>query len=110
MANGSKVPLRIIKGTPFIPPARPGKGKSSQPWKGSIAAEIAPGNRTRFGDSAGGMSFSVQEKSWCDARECTLWISEIWKLRPNNGSAIRERKSILVLDVFTETRDSWPTS
>ena len=63
MENGSKVPLRIIfKGTPFIPPTRPGKGKNNQPRKGSIAAEIAPGNRTRFGDAGGGMSFGVQEK------------------------------------------------
>ena len=70
MANGSKVPLRIIfKGTPSIPPARPGKGKSSQPRKGSIAAEIAPGNRTRYGHPAGGMSFGVQEKS------CLLYTS-----------------------------------
>ena len=45
------------------------------------------------------MSFGVQEKSWCDARECTLWISESWKLRPNNGS-IKRRKSSLVLDDF----------
>ncbi|CAN0581010.1 unnamed protein product, partial [Laminaria digitata] len=85
MADGSKVPLRIIfKGTPFIPPARPGKGKSTQPRKGSIAAE---------------------EKSWCDARECTLWLSESWKLRPNNGSIIKQRPSILVLDDFKCHRD-----
>ena len=62
MANGSKVPLRItFKGAPFIPPARPGKGKSSHPWKGSIAAEIASGNRRRFGHPPGGMSFGVQK-------------------------------------------------
>ena len=105
MANGSKVLLRIIfKGTPFIPPARTGKSKSSQPRKDSIAAKIAHGNRTRFGHPAGGMSFGVQ-KSWCDARECTLWISESWKLRPNNGSIIKQRKSSLVLDDIKCHRD-----
>ncbi|CAM9369069.1 unnamed protein product, partial [Pylaiella littoralis] len=77
MANGSRVPLRIIfKGTPFIPPTKSGKGKSTQPRKG-----------------------------WCDARECTLWISESWKLRPNNGSIIKQRPSILVLDDFKCHRD-----
>ena len=112
MANGSQAPLCIIfKGTPIIPPARPGKGKSSKPRKGSIAAEIAPGNRNRFGHSAGGMSFSVQEKSWCDARECTFWISESWKLRPNNGGIIKQRKSMLALDdLECQTRVSSPTS
>ena len=112
MTNGSKVPLRIIfKGTPFIPPARPGKGKSSQPRKGSIAAEITLGNRTRFGHHAGGMPFGVQEKSWCDARECTLRISESWKLRPNNGGIIKQRKSMLALDdLECQTRVSSPTS
>ena len=112
MANGSKVPLRtIFKGIPFIRPARPGKGKSSQPQKGSIAAEIAPGNRTRFGHRAGGMSFGVQEKSWCDARECALRISESWKLRPNNGGIIKQRKSMLALDdLECQTRVSSPTS
>ena len=34
----------------------------------------------------------------CDARECTLWVSESWKLHPNNGSIIKQRKSIVVLD------------
>ncbi|CAM9986755.1 unnamed protein product, partial [Pylaiella littoralis] len=77
MANGSRVPQRIIfKGTPFIPPTKSGKGKSTQPRKG-----------------------------WCDARECTLWISESWKLRPNNGSIIKQRPSILVLDDFKCHRD-----
>ena len=62
MANGSKVPLRIIfKDTPFIPPARPGNGKGNQLRKGSIAAEIAPGNRTRFGHPTGSMSFGAGE-------------------------------------------------
>ena len=51
------------------------------------------------------MSFGVQEKSWCDARECTLCISETWRLRPNNGSIIKQRKSILVLDDFKCHRD-----
>ena len=61
MANGSKGPLHItFKGTPFIPPASPGKGKSSQPRKGSIAAEIPPKNRTRFGHPLWGMLFGVQ--------------------------------------------------
>ena len=106
MANGSKVPLRIIsKGTPFIPPAMPGKGKSSQPRKGPSRQTLPPGNCTRFGHPAGGMSFGVQEKSWCDARECTLTISESWKLRPNNGS-IKQRKSILVLEDFNCHRDA----
>ena len=55
MTNGSKVPLRIIfKGKSFIAPARPGKGKSSQPRKGSTPAEIAPWNHTKFGHPAGG--------------------------------------------------------
>ena len=40
----------------------------------------------------------MQEKRWCDARECTLWISESWKLSPNNGSIITQCKSIFVLD------------
>ena len=51
------------------------------------------------------MPFGVQEKSWCDARECTLWISESWKLHPNNGIIIKQRKSILVLDDFKDHRD-----
>ena len=51
------------------------------------------------------MSFGVQEKSRCDARECTLRISESWKLRPNNGSIIKQRPSILVLDDFKCHRD-----
>lgn len=106
MADGGKVPLRIIfKGTPFIPPTKSGKGKSTQPRKGSIAAEIAPANRTRNGHPAGGMSFGVQDKSWCDARECTLWLTESWKLRPNNGSIIKQRPSILVLDDFKCHKD-----
>lgn len=107
MADGSKVPLRIIfKGAPFIPLATAGRGKRTQPRKGTIAAEIAPGNRTRFGHPAGGMSFGVQEKSWCDKRECTLWLSESWKLRPNNGSIIKQRSSILVLDDFRCHKDA----
>ncbi|CAM9493736.1 unnamed protein product, partial [Pylaiella littoralis] len=77
MAGGGKVPLRIIfKGTPFIPPTKSGKGKSTQPRKG-----------------------------WCDARECTLWLTESWKLRPNNGSIIKQRPSILVLDDFKCHKD-----
>ncbi|CAN0437947.1 unnamed protein product, partial [Pylaiella littoralis] len=77
MADGGKVPLRIIfKGTPFIPPTKSGKGKSTQPRKG-----------------------------WCDARECTLWLTESWKLRPNNGSIIKQRPSILVLDDFKCHKD-----
>ena len=62
-------------------------------------------NRTEFEHPAGGMSFGAQEKSWYDARECTLWISESWKLRPNNGSIIKQRQSILVLDDFKSRRD-----
>lgn len=53
-----------------------------------------------MGTPTAGMSFGAQEKSWCDARECSLWISESWKLRPNNGSIITQRRSILVLDDF----------
>ena len=99
--RGKKVPLRMIfKRTPFIPPATPGKGRQTQPRKGSIAEKILPVNRTKFGHPARGMSFGVQEKSWCDARGCTLWISESWTLHPNNGSIIKQRQSILVLDNF----------
>ena len=47
----------------------------------------------------------MQEKSWCDARACTLWILERWKLLPNNGSIITQRKSMLVLDDFKRHRD-----
>ena len=49
--------------------------------------------------------FGVQENSWCDARGSILWISESWKLRPNNGS-IKQRKSILVLEDFNCHRDA----
>ncbi|CAM9277872.1 unnamed protein product [Ectocarpus sp. 4 AP-2014] len=106
MADGQKVPLRIIfKGTPFIPPDLPGKGKRTQPRKGSISAEVAPGNRTKFGHPVGGMSFGVQENSWYDARECTLSMSESWRLRPNNGSIIQQRPTILVLDDLKCHRD-----
>lgn len=38
-------------------------------------------------------------------RECTLWLAESWKLRPNNGSIIKQRYSILVLDNFKCHRD-----
>ncbi|CAM9915919.1 unnamed protein product [Ectocarpus sp. 8 AP-2014] len=51
------------------------------------------------------MSFGVQEDSWCDARECALWISESWRLRPNNGSIIKQRPNMLVLDDFKCHRD-----
>ena len=61
MADGSKVPLRIIfKGTPFIPLTTPGKGKRAQPRNNPIAAEVTPGNRTKFGHSARSMSLGVQ--------------------------------------------------
>ncbi|CAN0061695.1 unnamed protein product, partial [Pylaiella littoralis] len=80
IADGKKVPLRIIyKGTPFIPPDKPGKGKSTQPRKNSIA--------------------------WCDLRECKIWIKDSWKLRPNNGSIIKQRLCILVLDDFKCHKD-----
>lgn len=73
MAIGERTPLpMILKRTPFIPPATPGKGKQAQPRKNSITAEILPANRTKFGHPAGGMCFGVQEKSWCDKRECSL--------------------------------------
>ncbi|CAN0229114.1 unnamed protein product, partial [Ectocarpus sp. 13 AM-2016] len=106
MANGSKVPLRIIfKGTPFIPPTTPGKGKRAQPLKVSIAVEIAPGNRSKFGHPVSGMSCGVQEKSWCDMRECNLWLSSNWLLRPNHESITKQRPGILVLDNFRCHRD-----
>ncbi|CAM9308990.1 unnamed protein product, partial [Ectocarpus sp. 12 AP-2014] len=93
-------PRIIFKGKPFIPPSTAGRGKNTQPRKGSIAAEVLPANRTEFGYPVSGMSFSVREKSWCDARECTLWLSESWRFRPNHGSVIKQRHSILVLDDF----------
>ncbi|CAN0345754.1 unnamed protein product, partial [Scytosiphon promiscuus] len=81
MADGQKVPQRIIfKGTPFIPPPVRGKGKSTMPRKNS-------------------------DKSWCDQRECTKWISDSWKLRPNNGSVVQQRPCILVLDDFKCHKD-----
>ena len=98
-ADGGKVPLRIIfKGTPFIPPTSLGKGQRAQPH--SIAAEIFPANRTSHGHPARGVFFGVQEINSCDSRECSLWLSERWKLRPNNGSIVQQRFSILVLDDF----------
>ncbi|CAB1114542.1 unnamed protein product [Ectocarpus sp. CCAP 1310/34] len=104
-ADGKKVPLRIIfKGTPFVPPATPGKGKATQPRKNSIAWEVLPANRSKHGLPVGGMSFGVQEKSWCDLRECKLWIKDSWKLRPNNGSIVRQRRCILVLDDFKDPK------
>ena len=106
MVDGKKIPLRMIfKGTPFIPPAMPGKGGQTQPRKGSIASEILPVNHTKLGHLAGVMSFGVQEKSWCDAQEYTLWISESWKPLPNNGSILKQRPNILVLDNFKCHRD-----
>ncbi|CAN0541800.1 unnamed protein product [Ectocarpus sp. 12 AP-2014] len=64
MADGGKVHLRIIfKGKPFIPPSTAGRGKNTQPRKGSIAAEVLPANRTKFGYPMSGMSLGVQEKS-----------------------------------------------
>ncbi|CAM9985588.1 unnamed protein product, partial [Ectocarpus sp. 4 AP-2014] len=81
MADGGKVPLRIT------------------------FKEILPQNRAKFGHPRGGMPFGVQEKSWCDMRECTLWLSESWRFRPNNGSIIDQRPSILVLDDFKCHRD-----
>ncbi|CAN0029851.1 unnamed protein product [Scytosiphon promiscuus] len=55
-------------------------------------------NRSAKGYPAGGMSFGVQEKSWCDLRERKIWIKDSWKLRPNNGSIIQQRPYIFVLD------------
>ncbi|CAB1107081.1 unnamed protein product [Ectocarpus sp. CCAP 1310/34] len=101
MADGGKVPQRIIfKGKPFIPPSTAGREKNTQTRKGYIAAEVLLANRTKFGYPVSGMFFVVQEKSWCDARECTLWLSESWRFRPNHGSVIKQRHSILVLDDF----------
>ncbi|CAN0226974.1 unnamed protein product, partial [Ectocarpus sp. 12 AP-2014] len=68
--------------------------------KGSIAVEIARGNRSKFGHPVSGISFGVQEKSWCDMRECSLWLSSNWLLRPNHGSIMKQRPGILVLDDF----------
>ncbi|CAN0217038.1 unnamed protein product [Ectocarpus sp. 6 AP-2014] len=51
------------------------------------------------------MSFGLQENSWCDARKCTLWISESWRLRPSNGSIVKQRPSIWVLDDVKCHRD-----
>ena len=62
-------------------------------------------NRTKFGHPGEGMCFGVQENRWCDAREYTFWILESWKLRPNNGSIIKQRPSILVLNNFKCHRD-----
>ena len=45
------------------------------------------------------------QKSLCDAREFTIWSSESWKLRPNNTSIIKQRKSNMVLDDFKCHRD-----
>ncbi|CAM9877062.1 unnamed protein product, partial [Pylaiella littoralis] len=81
-ADGKKVPVRIIfKGMPFIPTV------------------------TGFGHPMGGMSFGVQEKSWCDLRECKLWIKECLRVRPNNGSVLKQRACILVLDDFKCHKD-----
>ncbi|CAN0050933.1 unnamed protein product, partial [Pylaiella littoralis] len=81
-ADGKKVPVRIIfKGTPFIPTV------------------------TGFGHPMGGMSFGVQGKSWCDLRGCKLWIRESWRVRPNNGSVLKQRACILVLDDFKCHKD-----
>ncbi|CAB1103828.1 unnamed protein product [Ectocarpus sp. CCAP 1310/34] len=101
-----KVPLRIIlKGTPFILPEVSGKGKRTQLRKGSISAEVALGNRTKFGHRVWGTWFGAQENSWYDARECAFSMSERWRLRPNNGSIIKQRPSNLVLDDLKGHRD-----
>ncbi|CAN0094592.1 unnamed protein product, partial [Laminaria digitata] len=101
MEDVSKVSLRIIfMGTPFIPPTTRRKGKRARPRNNSIAAEIFPLHRTKSGHPAEAMSFGVQDKGWCDARACTLWLSESGELRPNNGSITEQRPSILVLDDF----------
>ena len=63
MEDVSKVSLRIIfMGTPFIPPTTRRKGKRARPRNNSIAAEIFPLNRTKFGHPAEAMSFGVQDK------------------------------------------------
>ncbi|CAM9878076.1 unnamed protein product, partial [Pylaiella littoralis] len=90
-ADGKKVPVRIIfKGTPFIPTVT-GVGRATQPRKNSIAAEILPQNR----------------RNWCDLRECKLWIKESWRVRPNNGSVLKQRACILVLDDFRCHKDEF---
>ncbi|CAN0431252.1 unnamed protein product, partial [Pylaiella littoralis] len=73
--------------------------------KNSIAWEILPANRSAKGYPAGGMSFGVLEKSWCDLRECKIWTKDRWKLRPNNGSIIKQCPCILVLDDFKCHKD-----
>ncbi|CAN0445423.1 unnamed protein product, partial [Pylaiella littoralis] len=88
-ADGKKVPVRIIfKGTPFIPTVT-GVGRATQPRKNSIATKILPQNR----------------RNWCDLRECKLWIKESWRVRPNNGSVLKQRACILVLDDFKCHKD-----
>ncbi|CAN0432379.1 unnamed protein product, partial [Pylaiella littoralis] len=91
-ADGKKIPVRIIlKGTPFIPTVT-GVGRATQPRKNSIAAEILPQNRRKFGHPMGGMFFG-------------LWIKESWRVRPNNGSVLKQRACILVLDDFKCHKD-----
>ncbi|CAM9817043.1 unnamed protein product, partial [Scytosiphon promiscuus] len=70
MATGDKVPLRMIL-----------KGTPSGTLQEACLS-------------------ACRRKSWCDQRECSLWISESWKLRHNNGSIVKQRPSILVLDDF----------
>ena len=94
-----------LQGDAVHPAGHAREGQANSAAKGSIAAKILPVNRTKFGHPAGSMSFGVQEKIWFDARECTLWISESWSLRPNNGSIIKQRPSTLVLDDFKCHRD-----
>lgn len=83
----------IFKGAPFIPSTTTGKGKRAQPRKDSIASETLLVNPTKSGHPAGGMSSGVHGNSWCDARECTLWLSESWKLHPSNGITISSAQS-----------------
>ncbi|CAN0208780.1 unnamed protein product, partial [Pylaiella littoralis] len=79
MADGGKVPLRIIfKGTPGYP---------REPYP-----ERAPRRR---------------HVVWSAGEELVrrAGLSESWKLRPNNGSIIKQRPSILVLDDLKCHRD-----
>ncbi|CAM9340623.1 unnamed protein product, partial [Pylaiella littoralis] len=67
--------------------------------------QVLASSLLQFGHPMGGMSFGVQEKSWCDLRECKLWIKESWRVRPNNGSVLKQRACILVLDDFKCHKD-----
>ena len=106
MVIGNKVPLRIIfKGTPFIPPARPGQGKRSLPRKRSIAAEIAPGNRTRFGHPARSCRLVWKRKAGVTRGGVPFGSRRSGSCTPTMEVNIKQRKSIWMLDDFKCHRD-----